>query len=487
MAMALASCNAEPTATATATATETETENSTTTAADSTTGADDSGGEPDDPWVERFEEEGLRASQGHAHVFRVQDCVNLDDCFGNNVSSPYILFSLPPHPDDPQSLVPSSVGEIPENPEGMSVAWRSEPGEAVVVVGRTPPPARYFGFTPYVFGRESASGNKVNIFASLGDTLNNANIAVAADGVFDAEVAIVVSSDADTSEAAGRALVAGGISAEAINHIVLPADEVRFGLDSSADDLMLLGRIALIEDADDEGAYLGGLPLRVYRLTPPEASEPLPTPPRTPRGDGTNEDAWAGALDELEDAIVTSLGDAEYEPVLVTGSGFVAAVIDPERCLSMVTECLGDNADTTYSVGPVDVANADGTLRLDDNDHFIVYGVNHTATGKATYSNMVVYEKERRAGFVAVSDAEMIGSAHAYLPEHEQRDELWAIEVRRDCGDRPHCRVLSTDTFGVPLDRDLFFIFRAYLQPGATVSPGHDELLTERILLVRGG
>ena len=45
------------------------------------------------------------------------------------------------------------------------------------------------------------------------------------------------------------------------------------------------------------------------------------------------------------------------------------------------------------------------TLGNDTNEFIIVYGVNHVATGKATYSNFAVYGADVWNGFGAVTDA----------------------------------------------------------------------------------
>ena len=88
---------------------------------------------------------------------------------------------------------------------------------------------------------------------------------------------------------------------------------------------------------------------------------------------------------------------------------------------------------------------------------------------------------------VAINDEQMAGSAAAYLPDHDDADKLWAWEIRRDCGERPFCLTLPTEFPGVPLDESMFFIFRAYVQPGLSVSADPAELLPERAFLVTGG
>ena len=93
-------------------------------------------------------------------------------------------------------------------------------------------------------------------------------------------------------------------------------------------------------------------------------------------------------------------------------------------------------------------------------------------------------------GGTLVVIAAYIGINAAYLrvltPEAIAADRLFAVEVARSCAERAFCHELATSFPGVPLDEDLFFVFRAYVAPGNTVSPAHDEILTERVLHVGG-
>jgi hypothetical protein len=415
----------------------------------------------------------------------VEDCETLPDCYGNNPTSPYLFFSLPPHPDDPDSLPPSTSGPLPKVPEGMLPSYRLEANEALVLFGELPPKAKYFGLTPYLFERY-VGGEATPIFASLSDTLNHTNIQGADGEVFGERIAVVVSSDAATQAAAHAALIEGGFAEEAINDLVFPPELLQLGLAADDDVLMLLGRVALFEDPTAGQAYLDEVPIEVFRLTPTSSGDALPTPERTPRGDGQNEDDLAPALSALEDAIETSLDadGANYESVQIASPAAVVLAIDPERCLEMNTECLGDNGDALYAAGPLAVFQGSGDLTLAPDESFYLYGVNHVASGKAEYSSAAVYAQAQRVGVASLNDAEMVGSAAAYLPDHPDADKLFVVEVRRDCGDRTSCLEIDTAFPGVPLDANLFFMFRSYVNPGQSVSPAPDEVLGERAIKV---
>ncbi len=438
------------------------------------------------PLETHLQAEGLLVQRGEVVAFEVEDCRDLTDCFGNNPGAPYLLFAAPGPPSDPTQLPPSDLGAIPSIPDGLAANVQLEPGEALLIVGETPPEARYLGLTPYLFSRVAQDGQRVNTFASLGDSLNQTNLITAGPGPFEASTAIVATADADTAMAVAHALSSEGFAPEQVNLLPLPSERLRMGLGEDDDTFMVLGRTALFADPTRAAAYLADVPLEVYRVTPEAAGTALPATGRTGRGDESSEDHLVGALDALDDAIEASLAGLEHDRIMIPSSGIVALVIDPDRCIEEVSECLGDNGDTTYAAGPIGVIDGQDQLRLDEGDHFIVFGVNHAASGEATYASASVYAQARRMGVITITDDDMVGSAERFLPGHPEREQLFAWEVRRDCSGHEFCRELPTEFPGVALDEDLFFIFRAYLEPGLSVSAGHDELLTERVILVRG-
>jgi hypothetical protein len=249
--------------------------------------------------------------------------------------------------------------------------------------------------------------------------------------------------------------------------------------------------VALFEDPTAGGAWLDAPPLAVWRISPTEAAPaptPLAVPERAERGTGTDESGLADALDALDAAIRATLEGRTVEPVTIAPAAAVTQLLSPETCIANGTNCLGEISDTVYSAGPISVVPGNGTLTLSDDpaEAFWVYGVNHEASGKATYSNVVVMWGDRQAGVLDIPSTQMAGSARALLPDHPDADRLFAFRVARACGDDdPWCRVLPSEFPGVPFDGNLLFVFRAYLEPGTDRSPGPTELLTERVLHVR--
>lgn len=422
--------------------------------------------------VQALGEAGYRVELGHVRPFQIQDCVPLPSCFGANATSPYLIFQLP----------------APATAEQADL-WRLRADEAVLVLGRTPPRAAYFSYTPYVFTRyDAASAEQRIVYASISDSLNQVNLQVEGGAPFDARFALIMTADAVADREIRRALARTGLPARAMNSLPVPLPEVRMGLGAEADQLQLLGRIALFEDETAGRTYLNDPPLRVFRVTPRVLRTPEPLPPRARavRGSGRDERSLEAAVDALEAAIRAAHGGQTIDSVTIFSAATVTGMFDPKRCLAQLSNCKGDVSDTTYSGGPRAVARGGPLSRLsaDAQDFYVAFGVNHEAAGKATYSNLVVANQAREAGVVGFTSRQMPSSAEVYLPDHADASKLFAVKIMRDCAGQSFCLEVPIGFPGVDLDADLTFVFRAYLEPGHSVSSAPQELLTERVLHV---
>jgi hypothetical protein len=432
---------------------------------------------PGPPSVEGFraalEGAGYTVQDGRFE-FAVIDCCAAVTCFGNNPSSPYGQYALPRGPGQ-------TVANPYEDAEGYSKVWRLRPDEAVVFVGPTPPPTAYFGWTGYQFDRYAGAGQARDIrFASLGDTVSVDTIntagtpAGAAGDPFEQLTVIVLVGDSQTDAEVHAAAAAGGFPAGWVNTIVVPAAKVTLGLEDEADTFGVLVRAALFADPAAKDAYLAAPPGSVWRVSPgmARAVAPLREPALRPRGTGTGEDAaLATALDDLHDAILAAHpGLSAYEPQVTD------VTPAPGECLTGTRNCNGDNNDTVYFTS--------GLFRLGEtaDDFAVVYGVDHEATGKASYSNFALYEVRRLFGVAAASSRDFAGSAAEYLPGHPLADKLYAWRLRRDCTGDPHCLPVPLECPGLPPDEFGVVAFRAYLEPGTGTGPAPAELILDRVI-----
>jgi hypothetical protein len=139
----------------------------------------------------------------------------------------------------------------------------------------------------------------------LTDALNQVEIATGLEEPFSTETVILLGANRNGVESAREAMEKMGVNGNRINTFVWPHEGVRWGTYVEADDLLLLGRIALFEDPAQGRAYLEAPPWEIFRLTPqePQPIEVLEAAERRFRGSGRNEATWKPALDALDRAI----------------------------------------------------------------------------------------------------------------------------------------------------------------------------------------
>ena len=427
-----------------------------------------------------LEKDGFTVQVGRLEFLDIASSPNLPTYFGNNASSPYGFFWLPPAP-----------GQTVSNPmaedDGMSRFWLMRPDEAVVFLGPTPPAAKYFGFTSYLYDRKGPMNViRFPIFASLGDTLNNLTIATAkatsrvTDGPFEEQTMIITTADRSIDTRVRAAAAAAAIPSSSINTLAIPSSLLRLGLGPDADSFVQILRVAVFASDTEKKAYISAPPGVVLRLTPKTDEptmplDPLPEPLLRESGTGGTEDGFENALNELEAAILAKYSGLKSTPIRTSEMD-----IKGFDCIKEGRPCLGDNHDAIYlNAFPI---LSTGRLPDSPEDFFILYGVNHEASGKATYSNASIYFRDRALGVAAINSTEMKGSAELYLPDNPQASMLYAIKVSRRCGTEPFCLEVPVTFPGVPLNEEVSFTFRLYLEPQTRTAPSGSEILFDRVI-----
>ena len=392
----------------------------------------------------------------------------LPSCYGNNATFPYLMYTIPPGEGQ-------TVGKT--NPW----TFQLRPDEAIVLIGRTPPPVSYFSYRSYLMTRYfPAEQARRRIFASLGDTLNNLTIktrGIQMGDPFDQNTIIVTTADSGIDKRIRKAARKAGLQEDIINTDIIPSSAVKLGFESDADEFVFLHRIALPKYGyeGEVSAYLqnpGGV---VFRVTPatPAAVDSYPMPRLRVRGTGVTEIDLMDDLADLRQAIL-----AKYSGL--TATDLVASVWLTEGfdAIQRGIEVLGENRDTTYLK-----ADPLFTLSEDPNDFLIVYGVNHEATGKATYSNFNVYGADLLIGVAAEHSRDLWGSAQDYIPGDPNVSYLYAWKVARHCNGEAHCiEVPIGDCPGLALDEQMFVAFRAYLEKVTRVGPAYSDIVYDRAI-----
>jgi hypothetical protein len=439
-----------------------------------------------DEFLAAVEADNFIVQEGKFEVFPILDMFDagiIPSCYGNNPSTPYMVYKLPKAPGQ---TVPNTVTDAPINPEdaGLWMDYRLRPDEALVFIGSTPPDLDYFSYRSYIVNRWFPDeGIQRRVFASLGDTINMRTIKTAGTpngetgNPFEEMTVIITTADRGVDARVHRALESAGYSPSIINDDIIPSGIVRMGLEKESDTFGFIHRVAFFHDDAAGAAYLNGSPGRVFRLTPNETVQnldPYPVPPLRVRGTGdTVELDLTDDLDELCAAIRARYGD-ENATELVTSIW----LLEGYDAIQRGVDAIGENRDTVY------LRTENFTLADGGAEFLIVYGVNHAASGKATYSNFGVYGADILNGIGGVSNHDFSGTAEEYLPDNPNAKYLYVWKVARQVNGDAHCLKVPYDNgaHGIDLDEEAFIGFRAYLEDATDAGPNWFELVYDRAI-----
>lgn len=413
-----------------------------------------------------------KVEKGSWQYFDVTKCFLYGKtCFGNNPTSPY---GYPVFGDSPVD-------------DGVNF-YRFDKREAVVLFFRTPPQMKYYGFTQYLYQR---AGDALPVFASLSDTLNLQKIKTSA-GVFDSYSAIVWTPDANSYQRILNHLVASGIPESMVNFIPMPAElPLYLGYGSNADTFGMLQRLALPAVPQNLKAYLEEKPFYVLKVLPDDAVEfnPAPIIGYADEISGYSEDSsLVNALNSLVRDINLKYGEKftlnEYKVQYTSKTGW--------DCIAGAAMCNGDNHDALYSGD-----SGAGVLVKSLRDFVIIAGVNHAKTGKALYQNHTVYDLEKLAGIISVSDEKFTTDSALYhagvtqpkdLRQFRYRN-LYAYIIAYDCGGLEYCVEIppptSENPVGLVPGTPFTVVGRAYVDPRTGVRPAQSEIIKHRSFIGR--
>lgn len=201
----------------------------------------------------------------------------------------------------------------------------------------------------------------------------------------------------------------------------------------------------------------------------------------TVRGNGVHEAALLDDAEENLDAIRSALiakysGEYDYEELS-------ADIAVPEGLTAYTKDvnALGDNKDTSY------LMTEEFTLDSDE-DFVVVYGVNHTATGKATYSNAVLYAKPMLNGVCSVYDSLFADSAAEYLGDGADAGSYYVYKMARTQMD-DYTKIVEYSTgnergayYGMDNGNPLVMAYRAYMD-STGVGPSYYEIIYDRAIV----
>ncbi len=344
-----------------------------------------------------------------------------------------------------------------------------------MILGATPPPARYFGYRTHVAYRDFAGVSELVLATNGLDLTSWAFEAHRGDADVSLEpMAVVTSADAGIERGVHALLEGAGFLPTEIEDDRIGADITRLGLGDADDQLAMIHRAAVFDDPAAEAAYRDAPGLVVLRLTPsaPLASpEPHAWPGLPPVGSGTDESAWAASLADLEAAILASAPAhvATDQPLKRGGA-------TPLACLANGTVC-GDLSSRIFALTDL--------FELPDGGFAVAFGTNHERTGKALYSSFAAQAFAHNVGLDAIDSVQMVGSASGFLPDDPLADDLYAVYLARDCALFPGaaCMEIPEGCPGVEPGGRLYGASRLYVDPLTGVAPDEAEVLADRLLV----
>jgi hypothetical protein len=378
-----------------------------------------------------------------------------------------------------QALVPQSA----QQPFPLSGEFKLGSSEAIVLVGLTPPPAKYFSYTPYLDWKVYPDGRK-RVLATLGDAVNNSTIKTIGPTPFNAPVVLIFTPDQKTEARVRAALQRAGYPAASINTVVFPSSMLNLGHGEDADQLLIGLRTAIWQDPSAGAAYVKNSPLSVFRVTPrvTTTANPFPAPRLRIRGTGQTEMGLTNKLGQLREGII-----ARNQGLHATDVAVMPMCYEGYDLIQRGILLCGDSRDAFY-VG-AGLPGYDSTeITLEADEFLIIYGVNHVATGKATYMNTNVYASQTaKLTLGAMDDRSFPGTASGYLPAGDAAANLmYTYKVSRNCGGESNCLQLSVPQGCTRLTLDsstLLGVFtRIYVEPATKVGPAMQEILYDRVI-----
>jgi hypothetical protein len=252
---------------------------------------------------------------------------------------------------------------------------------------------------------------------------------------------------------------------------------------------------------DFENSVQAGKVMQVFRVRPKAEfpADPLPAPVLRTRGTGQTEMDLYPTLEKLRQAILARFG-----------GGFTAEELDtflpdsiPEGypALQRGIAYMGPGRDGSAGYGRDANYWVSDWFDLPDNAFAILYGLDHAATGKATYSSAAVYlDKTIAAGVSDVNSGDFAKNPHTasfYVPGEPGIDKFYVWKVARNCKGDAACleaRLLRPEhiaTCGtgnppkIAPDAPVRIGFRQYMEPATKVGPADAELLYDRVIVFR--
>jgi hypothetical protein len=473
-----------------------------------------------------LEAQGYEVARGYWTLWTAEDCKyplrTVGFCYGNNPTAPYVIAVVPRWSDEFRDRHLQQV--ILQAQRNMSVTFRLDEQEALVVLAEMPPPARYFGSATNIFTREttvnaedpiyayleelpllqnilfatSPNPSRMMLFSSVGNTTNNVVMERQSESPpWGQQRYFVISPDAGMAAAMTDALVRAGVPADHVFTEPVSPDLVNVGLGPEADDFITYIRYALPEPGYEVAGeqWRERLPLTILRVRT-TSGEPKPFPIPAYHEKTANFDEREHLKGDLE-ALIAAVRVRWDQPDASLGLSFSAhAFLDlvGQHCLGVGSHlenrgpmnCLGDTPDTDYQIN-LPMVLLDKVEGQEADPVIAAVGTLATATGNATYVSLGVNSFPELVAVANLSDEDLDGTAtRAGFGEvlGENAEKFYVYYLARDCTGLDPC--LEIPTTLVAVGDQIKLMQRNYINPGSLSGPDPAKLLNPVVIILDG-
>ena len=312
----------------------------------------------------------LEVSVGYPMLYTQADCAYTypvyHNCFGNNPASPYVVPVVKSWGNE--YVDPAMENGMGRTRPGYSSTYRLDPKEAIIILGKMPPPARYLALQTWIWSTGWLSddspwnmeaydyfsgiageliqylfatvppanfattppvyGDRVQSFSSIDNNINNVVMEAESGAPWNQIRYFVITPDQETEGAVRGVLESLGVDGKEIYTEKIPPTfqgDVFFddnldpidvdqdpivgpiGLDKDAVDFITLIRYAMPEDEQAAEVWRKSLPqsLNVLRVRRLSGPDPSPYPPHNAdKRGGEDESDLSADLEDLVDAVI---------------------------------------------------------------------------------------------------------------------------------------------------------------------------------------
>ncbi len=218
---------------------------------------------------------------------------------------------------------------------------------------------------------------------------------------------------------------------------MVPSATLKLGLEDDSDIFLIANRNAIWVDKDAGDAYM--CQTHVQGVAPDAGGRTTQCSIRSRHrrcgsgAPGQTEIDLTPTLASLREAIIDRYEDLEY-----TANEYITAPVANEGFdyTQRHRLTLGDTRDALYlGAGTMPEFGLNDDLTLADGEFLIAYGLDHVATGKATYINVNGYDSgPPKMALGSAFPVDLKDSAYQYLEWSDPDGELtWAYKISRDC------------------------------------------------------